>query len=113
MANTKKVFSHRSITLDPLRTSWKSLLKRINGSCFRVLGRGSVEAKLLSPHATAARTRHLTPRGAAQRREKEVAYYFNGLSAFGKNVRQSAVAAAVMFTSKTKLNVIASILRSV
>ena len=61
MANTRNSSNDAKQNIDPLRTSWKSLLKRINGELLSYSRpTGTVEAKLLSPHAAAAR--RLTPR---------------------------------------------------
>ena len=63
MANTRNSSNDAKQNIDPLRTSWKSLLKRINGELLSYSRpTGTVEAKLLSPHAAAAR---LTPRLAS------------------------------------------------
>ena len=55
MANTRNSSDDAKQNIDPLRTSWKSLLKRINGELLSYSRpTGTVEAKLLSPHAAAA-----------------------------------------------------------
>ena len=64
MANTRNSSNDAKQNIDPLRTSWKSLLKRINGELLSYSRpTGTVEAKLLSPHAAAAS--NATPRLAS------------------------------------------------
>ena len=106
MANTRNSSNDAKQNIDPLRTSWKSLLKRINGELLSYSRpTGTVEAKLLSPHAAAAS--HATPRLTTHYRrrvrgarkphsetEKKKSFAslprcFNGLSAFRPLVKSA------------------------